>query len=132
MPYHVEWYDKPHIVNVKLYGNLTEEETRGFADALIALAQEVPDARVHSIVDVTELTALPPITVLAAEMSRMLKAYPNRDMSTMYGVNTVVRYMVEMLVKLTPLRMRIFNTREEAEAFVRQMVTAHETGEDAE
>lgn len=129
MPYQVEWLDKPYIVFIKLSGKLNEDDMRSFMEELVALAAEVPDVAVHSLVDASEIEHLPPINSVLADIRRMLKAFPNRSMSTMFGVSKLVRFMVEMLVKLTTLRIRIFDTHEEAEAFVREMVAAELAGE---
>lgn len=124
MPYQVEWYDKPHIVSIRLFGSMTRSDMQQFADKLISLAAEVPDVNVHSIVDVTDLRDLPPINVIAEELINLLKGYDNRDMSMIVGTTKWTRYLVEILVKLTPARLRVFDTQPEAEAFVRGMIAA--------
>ncbi len=126
MPYHVEWYQEPHIVFIKLSGKLTQEDVAGFGAEMIALTRHVPDIKVHSLIDVTEVEAIPPINIVVQEVRQLLAAYPNRDMSAMYGASTLVRFLAEMLLKLTPLRIKLLDTRAEAEAFLLDMVALTE------
>ncbi|MBN2472693.1 MAG: hypothetical protein JXN59_18355 [Anaerolineae bacterium] len=122
MPYQVEWYEEPHIVFVKLSGKLTQEDFAGFGAELIALTSKVPEINVHTLVDVSEAKAFPPINVVVQETREMLAQYPNRDMSTAYGASPLVRFIIEALLKLTPLRIKLLDTHEEAIAFIHQMI----------
>lgn len=122
MPYHVEWYQEPHIVYVRLSGKVSQEDFAGFAAELIELTRHVPDIKVHSLIDVAEVQSIPPINIVVQEVRQMLAAYPNRDMSAMYGASTLVRFLAETLLKLTPLRIKLLDTREEAEKFILEMV----------
>lgn len=132
MAYKVEWYEKPHIASIRLFGTMTRSDMQNFADELIALAAEVPDVNIHSIVDVTDLKDLPPINVIAEELIHLLKGYTNRDMSTIIGTSKWTRYLVEILVNITPARLRVFDTQAEAESFVREMIAAKHAGTSGE
>lgn len=126
MPYHVEWHKEPHIVYVKLSGKMTPEDVTGFGAELIELTRHVPEVKVHTLIDVTEIESIPPINSIVQEVRKVLAAYPNRDMSAMYGASTLVRFLAETLLKLTPLRIKLLDTKEEAEAFILQMVALEE------
>ncbi len=124
MPCQVEWLDKPHIVFFKLSGDVTEDEFVGAIDQAIALANEVPDTAVHTLIEIDAQgpRTFPPLPVLSREIKRLLQESPNRDMSTVYGVSALVRYILELLMRVTPLRVKVFDTREEALSFIRQMI----------
>lgn len=124
MAYHVEWYKEPHVVFIKLSGKLTQEDLAGFSAGLIELARHVPDSAVHTLVDVAEVTATPPVNIVVQEIRQMMDAFPNRDMSAMYGASTLVRFLAEMLSRFTSLRIRLMDSREEAIAFLMDVVEA--------
>ncbi len=124
MPYEISWEDKPHVVYIKAVGVVTEEELVAGIDEAIRLALEVPDSRVHTLLDCSALEQLPPIPVTAREFRRMMQESPNRATSTLSGLNRVMRLVVEMVIKVTGTHVRIFDTLEEARTFIQQIVAS--------
>ncbi len=122
MPYQLEWLDKPHIVYLWLTGDLTEAEFSGWVDEAIALAETVPDAKVHTLVNLEDLKRFPPLVFLARELKRLMTDSSNRDMSTVYGAGRLTRYTIELIVRVAPVRLKVFNTREDALGFIHDMV----------
>jgi hypothetical protein len=103
----------------------------------IALAREVPETNVHTLVDAEAIQQLPSLPVMGREIRRLFAESPNRSTSTIFGVSRMVRFMLEMLMKITPLRMKVFDTRQDALDFIVQMVATEQqvgrtVGEDAE
>ena len=127
MAYHVEWYNAPHIVFVKFSGKLTEEDFAGFRADLIALVREVPESQVHTLLDVTEVQGFPTINVVVQQIRGLLEQFPNRNMSTAYGANALVRFIVETLLKFTSLRIRLFDTREDALVLINQLIAIEDS-----
>ncbi len=124
MPYEVRWEQKPHIIFFKLAGMVGEEDAVNAIDQAIALAREVPETHVHTLVDAAEIQQLPSLSVLGREIRRLLAESPNRSTSTVFGVSRMVRFMLEMLMKVTPLRIKVFDTRQEALEFIQQMIAS--------
>jgi hypothetical protein len=122
MPYEIRWEMEPHIIFFKMLGTLTEEETLTAMDTMITMAQAHPDVLVHTLIDAGEARQLPPLAVMGREMKRMLHESPNRNVSTLYGVTPLVRFTLEILMKITPLRVKVFETREDALEFTYRMV----------
>ena len=122
MPYEVRWEMEPHIISFRILGVITTEEVRTAMDAMIAMAQSYPDILVHTLIDTSDTRQLPPLTVMGREMQRMLRESPNRSVSTLYGVTPLVRFTLEVLMKITPLRVKVFETREDALEFTYRMV----------
>ncbi len=124
MPYEVRWEQRPHIIYFKLAGIVSEADVMGAIDQAITLAQEVPETKVHTLVDPQEIERLPSLPVMGREIRRLLAESPNRGPSTIFGVSRLVRFMLEMLMKVTPLRVKVFDTRQEALEFIQQMIAS--------
>ena len=60
------------------------------------------------------------------ELKRMMQRSPNRNVSTLYGVSTLVRFSLEVLMKITPMRFKVFPSREEALAFTDKMIESEQ------
>jgi hypothetical protein len=122
MPYEVRWESEPHIVFFKMFGVFTEAEMDAATDEMIGMAQAHPDVLVHTLIDASEIQQLPPLPVMGRELRRLMGESPNRNVSTLYGVSPLVRFSLEILMKITPLRLKVFPSREEALAFTHKMV----------
>lgn len=122
MPYTLEWLEKPHIVYLSLTGDVTEEEFSAWVDEAIAMADSVPGEMVHTLINLEGLTQFPSLAFLGHELKRLKVESPNRDMSTVYGAGRLTRYTLELIVRITPLRLRIFNSRTGALDFLHAMV----------
>jgi len=124
MPYEIRWEQKPHIRFFKLSGSVSESDFVAAVDQIIALEREVPGGEIYTLIDAGEIQQLPPLPVLSREIRRLLAEVPNRSPSTIFGVSRMVRYIIEMLRKITPMRLRVFETRQEALGFILQMIAS--------
>jgi hypothetical protein len=127
MPYELRWESEPHIVFFKMIGDVTEAEMATAIDEMIAMAQKHPDSLVHTLLDTSELKHLPPMPAMGRELKRLMQSSPNRNVSTLYGVSPLIRFSLEVLMKITPLRMKIFPSREEALAFTYRMIDSEQS-----
>lgn len=126
MPYELRWESEPHIIFFKMIGVITEAEIAAAMDEMIAMAQAHPDVLVHTLIDASEIERLPPLPVMGRELKRMIQESPNRNVSTLYGVSPLVRFSLEILMKITPTRLKVFPTREEALVFTQKMVESEQ------
>ena len=126
MPYLLQWEQKPHIIFLKIMGNVSDAELVESVDQMIAMARETPEVLVHTLVDASEARRLPSLPTLGREFKRLLQASPNRNVSTLYGVSALVRFSLEVLMKITPVRLKVFPSREEALAFIHKMVESEQ------
>lgn len=126
MPYEVRWEQKPRIRFFKLSGIVSEADFVAAVDQILVLEREVPEGGVHTLIDAEEIQQLPPLPVLSRETRRLLAESPNTSPSTIFGVSRLVRYILEMLMKITPMRIRVFDTRQEALEFILQMIRSEQ------
>ncbi len=112
------WELEPHILYFKLSGKVTPEEYSATIDRTIALANSRPEAMVHTLIDACEVTQLPTVALLGREVRRVLTDSPNRGTSAVCGPSRVVRLMLEMLIKITSMRVQVFESRDEARQFL--------------
>ena len=59
MPYLLQWEQKPHIIFLKIMGNVSDAELVESVDQMIAMARETPEVLVHTLVDAGEARRLP-------------------------------------------------------------------------
>jgi len=95
-------------------------------DQALALEREAPEVSIHTLIDAEDIEQLPPLPVLGREVRRLLATSPNRSPSTVFGVSRLARYMLEMLMKITPMRIRVFETRQEALDFILKMIASEQ------
>jgi hypothetical protein len=126
MPYEVRWEQKPHIRFLKLSGIVSEADFVAAVDQILALEREVPGSGVHTLIDAEEIQQLPPLLVMGREIRRLMAEASNDSPSTIFGVCRMVRYMMEMLIKVTPMRVRAFDTRQEALDFIQGMLASEQ------
>jgi len=122
----VSWFEKPHIILIRAKGDLTAETIRYIADETIALTQSVPMEKVFSLVDASEVRSIPNMPLLIQELRRIAKEAPNRDISVAYGVSRAMRYFLDVMTRLTPLRVRVFESEAQAVDFLRQVIASQE------
>jgi hypothetical protein len=122
MPFEARWLDEQPIIYVALSGSLTEEELTALVDTTISLAGSVPDRRVHTLMNATGLTNVPRLDVVSRAIRRVNESSPNRDMTAVYGLSKVMRYILELLLRMTPLRYKAFDSREGAERFLQEVL----------
>lgn len=123
MPYQVNWLDEPYILHIKLMGEVSDAELSEMFGEYVNLAANAPAwAQVHSLIDVAEVKSLPQMNTLMREMKQALAQVPNRAPSTIFGLNRLTRYMMELMLRFTPVHMRPFDTREKALEFLYEMV----------
>ncbi len=65
MGIHPSWYIEGHVLSVKLNGTLSEAQLAGFDKLMTAFLRAGTAPQVHLLIDVSELTALPPIMALS-------------------------------------------------------------------
>jgi hypothetical protein len=121
MPYTFEWLEKPHIAYLWLTGDLTEAEFSAFVDEAIAMIASVPETKIRTLINLEGLKKFPSLAFLARELKRLM-ANSNRAMSTVYGVGRLTRYVLELIVRVSPIRLKIFDTREEALGFIHDLI----------
>ncbi len=126
MPYEVRWEQKPHIRFLKLSGIVSEADFAAAVDQIIAMEREVPGHGIHSLIDAQDIQRLPPLLAMGREIRRLMAETTNDSPSTIYGVSRMVRYMMEMLMRVTPMRVRVFDTRQEALDFILQMLAGEQ------
>ena len=126
MPCEVRWESEPHIIFFKLIGVVTEAELTSAIDTQIDMALKHSDILVHTLVDAGEIKQLPRLPIMGRELKRMIQESPNRNVSTLHGVSTLVRFSLEVLMKITPMRLKVFPSREEALAFTHKMIESEQ------
>ena len=131
MPCEVRWEAEPHIVFFKMLGVVTEAELTSAIDTQIDMALKHPDVLVHTLVDAGEIKQLPRLPVMGHELKRMMQESPNRNVSTLYGVSALIRFSLEVLMRITPMRIKIFPSREEALTFIHKMIELEQRLPDA-
>jgi hypothetical protein len=122
MPYTLEWLEKPHILYLRITGEHTEAEFSAWVDEAIVMANAVPDALVHTLIDLEGLKKFPSLTYLGREIKRLMTESPNRDMSAAYGVSRLTRYTLELILRVAPVRIKVFSERKEALDFLLAMI----------
>lgn len=118
MPCETGWEVEPHLLYFKLSGTVTAEEFSAAIDRTIALANSHPDSMVHTLIDAVEAGQLPNLALLGREVRRVLTDSPNRGTSAVCGPSRVVRLILEMLIKVTAMRIQVFESRAEARQFL--------------
>ncbi len=118
MPVSLSWFVEGRIIYAEVSGDISEADLIAAVDGAIQLAGSVSDQCIHTLMDVTDTKHLPPVNVLARELGRMNQHSPNREMTVIFGLNRILRYTLELLLKLVPLRYRAFESREHAEQFL--------------
>lgn len=124
MPCDVRWLEKPYVFTLTLAGVVSDEEFHQLANDVIALLDEGGKVDAITLLDVTDLKKLPSLNVLRRELSRIPAHFDGQELglSVAYGMSTLIRYVVELVMRVTPMRFKFLDSAEEAEMFVWQMI----------
>ncbi|MFC1960512.1 hypothetical protein ACFLYO_07370 [Chloroflexota bacterium] len=124
MPYDIKWLEAPYVIELDLVDVVTEGELRQVLDEAAAMMDDPVKARAHILLDVTNLKKLPSLNILKRELDRFAAFFggERQGVSTVFGMNALTRYIFELLMKVTRTRFKAFDSREEAEMFVWEMI----------
>ena len=70
------------------------------------MALQYPDILIDTLIDAGEIKQLPSLPAMGHELKRMIQESPNRNVSTLYGVNALIRFSLEVLMRIAPMRSR--------------------------
>lgn len=88
----------------------------------LQMADASPCTKSHALHDATRLEALPVSVGLLAQLSKSGFKHPKSGWSVAYGLeNLVIHHVGTAVARLTRAHYRIFNTRDESLAFLREI-----------
>ena len=110
----------------KLLGVVTKDELMSAINTQIDMALQYPDILLHTLIDAGEIKQLPSLPAMGHELKRMIQESPNRNVSTLYGVSALIRFSLEVLMRIAPMRHQDLPSREEALAFTHKMIESEQ------
>lgn len=122
MAHTVSWYHELDVVYVELDGDLTEADFNGLIEELLKFINSSPKDRVHLMYNVEKLQTVPSMPVLTKGVQALMAGTEKLDLSLLYGLNRATRFLLELLVRATPLRIKVFNSQQEAEDFMQLLL----------
>ena len=125
MPYKVEWWVEPRVIVESLWGEVSYEDLEGVVQDSMDLAESSPLERVHNLLDMSGVKTLPPNVPRLAQIMAS-NSQSKLDHFAIYGANKLVRLMADLVGRVTPFHYRTFDTREEAEAYLQNVVQRDE------
>lgn len=119
MPVTVRWYVTHEIIFVQTEKTLTMTEIMQMSNAVVVLLNSSRMRKVYSLVDLNQMTTYPINAIAIAQAVRGWFNHPKCGDLVFFGdLNTVTRFVIEMVSKVAPFPFKIFPTQEEALAYI--------------
>jgi hypothetical protein len=119
MPYSFDWVVQGRVVLEKAFGDVTIEELVRFNAEVTTLIAEQGIAPVHVIVDLTNVGKYP--SSLKDIMSTMRQRVPDKvGWMLVVTQNPIMRFVASIIFQLARLRVRMFQTIQEALDFLKE------------
>lgn len=117
MSHKISWYVEKRVIQVRLAGELAEDEFARVGDSLSDFASiGVPP--VFLIVDVRQVSRMPTnVGHIAADLARF-RGQTQHDWTIVLSNNTFFNFIGIVASKVVGVPMRIFRAQEEADAFI--------------
>lgn len=122
MPNEITWLQEPHVILSRVHGVLAVEELL----AAVPDIQQRLDAAahpVHLVVDVSELTSFP-TSIHLLKRAMPFGSHPNMGWMVVYGASSLATTFAQIVMRITMQRYRMFDTREDALAFLAEQDAA--------
>ncbi len=119
MSYVLDWIANGHVMGVKLFGRQSADDIRQSVDEQVALLNASSRPRVHILVDLYDATG--PRTFDIAEVRDALRRiiqHHRMGWLLITGTHEVTRVAVAMVLSQFQIRMRVFETTEDALDFL--------------
>lgn len=117
MPLEAEWYIPYRVIDERVWGTLTIEETQQHSDLMVEMLKEAeihsPGKQVYLLFDDTEAESMPPAYLLLKQALPVIRC-KNRGPMFHITHSTTIRSIVELAAHVMRFKMRSFATREEA------------------
>ncbi|HEX2621269.1 MAG TPA: hypothetical protein VHL11_14020 [Phototrophicaceae bacterium] len=104
MPYKIDWHVENRIIQCEVYGEFTLEEVRELSQAITERIRQ-GQAPVHVVVDPTQVEKYP--LNIAAIKAVVQKPEPNAGWILLISTNTVIRFIMTMVVQMSGAHFRM-------------------------
>jgi hypothetical protein len=120
VPHQTSWYIQDQILFTRLHGDITLEEIEEFSLENSAMIKDSPAPIVNTFFVLEEITDYPKnIVSLARVVNREEFRQPKLGWVVIVGIkNAFLRFLVSSTNQLLGHRLRMFDTQEEATAFL--------------
>jgi hypothetical protein len=121
MPAEIQWSIPKRVIYARYYGDMTMDAiVQSMEDAKPYFAEGIP--MVHYIMDVTEVNSFPKLTELARGLK--YEQQDNLGWSIYVGAEGIARFVISVTTQLAGSRFRLFDTLDEAMAFLTENDTS--------
>ncbi len=115
MPVEITWIIPLRVIYERFYGDVTIEDIRQVEEAMPGLmAEGVP--LIHTLIDVSAAESSPNLREI--QRSTSMRAYDGEGWRIIIGVDGLGRFMGSVIFQLMGQRYRMFDTLEQAAAFL--------------
>lgn len=116
MPQKVYWIQEPHIMSADYCEVVSAED---LDQALSRCLAEVEKNKVYFLVDMSEATSWPTNILKFASLNGLI-SHPNTQWFVFVGPSTFIKFIIQMSRRN---RVKVFETRKEALAFLEERVS---------
>ncbi len=121
MPVETYWLEEPILFYQKLSGDLDADAVRQAFDQSLAIVEQSPLDKVHLLLDMRELKAVPPDIPLLVGQTRRLQN-SKIDQFAILGANRLLKFLMEIVSHTTAFHYRTFETHEQAMSFLQEII----------
>jgi hypothetical protein len=119
MPANIYWVEEPYILATEYTGNVTEDDSEKALKVLLEAAQKGP---LYNLVDMREATTIHNNVFRMRPVVDLIN-HPNTHWLAVVKPNVIAKFAIQVLVRH---KAKVFDTREEAEAFLRERLNAEQ------
>lgn len=116
MPIRIDWLVEQHLAFVAVHGETTAEDLRAYDDEAVKILDASPYPLVHTIYDYSAAKSVPPL-----QETLKMKAGKHPNVGWVLFVkmeHIMMRFILTTASQVFRLRLRTFNTLEEALEFI--------------
>ena len=117
MTANIYWIEEPYIIATDYSGNVTEDDSEKTLKFLLEAVQKGP---LYNLVDMREATTIHNNVFRMRPVVDLIN-HPNTQWVVVVKPNVIAKFAIQVLVRH---KAKVFDTREEAEAFLRERLNA--------